>query len=209
MPGQDHAREQHADGRPTTRRPARIARPRPPAPTARPRRGWLATAVLVGLAFAGLAALAIAGLVAAGAPRADRELLAHEALVLVAEPYRAFSIAASARRAPFDWSTDGCSRTPAALARRFAGPCLQHDFAYRNLGGGLLLRADESTRRWVDARFLTELRRRCADLFAGLRLRLRACRASARAMWAAVRRFGPRWGTAARAAGTCGRVQGT
>ena len=89
---------------------------------------------------------------------------------LVALPYTVFAREAQQRRSPFDWSTDGCSRTPRALARRFAGPCRQHDFAYRNLGRGLRLDASDATRRWVDDRFLDELRRRCAELFARWRL---------------------------------------
>lgn len=142
-------------------------------------------------------ALTVAAVGVAAGHGAAREELVREAVQLVRQPYGDFELSAAARRAPFDWSTDGCSRTPAPLARRFAGPCRQHDFAYRNLGRGLRLRPDEATRRWADARFLSELRRRCAELFAGLRLR--GCRATARAMWVAVRRFGPRWEPGARA----------
>ena len=117
------------------------------------------------------AALLAAVAVSTAAPSAaEREQLTREARWLVGLPYGEFALAR--RGEAFDWSTDGCSHTPAVLAARFAGPCRQHDFAYRNLGRGLRLGSDETTRRWVDARFLEELRRRCAEGFRGLRLRL-------------------------------------
>lgn len=131
--------------------------------------------------------------------------LADEASRLVSMPYAAFERAARDRAAPFDWTTDGCSRTPQRLAARFDGPCRQHDFAYRNLGRGLRLRPTEAARRWADERFHDELRRRCAELFAGLRLT--RCRVTARGMWAAVRRLGPRWsGPQGRSSGSAGAV---
>ncbi len=122
---------------------------------------------------------------------------AAEALRLVSLPYTAFELAAAGRAAPFDWTSDGCSHTPRALAARFAGPCRQHDFAYRNLGRGLRLGDGEKTRAWADRRFLAELRRRCSADRPGRRIR--HCRAVARAMWAAVRRFGPAWTSASAA----------
>lgn len=94
-------------------------------------------------------------------------------------------------RAPFDWSTDGCSSTPPAWAAFFDAPCRQHDFGYRNLGRGLALRPNEHVRTWVDARFLTEMRRACTESARGL-ARTR-CRVRARAMHTAVRLFNADW----------------
>lgn len=145
-----------------------------------------------------LAAVTVAfvAVMLASAGAQDRDLLRRDAERLVALPYWAFAREAAARRSPFDWSTDGCSRTPRVFAARFAGPCRQHDFAYRNLGHGLRLDASESTRRWADDRFHDELRRRCTESVS--RRRRARCNSVARAMWAAVRRFGTAWGSASR-----------
>lgn len=137
------------------------------------------------LVVALIAALAVPGSTAA------EERLRVIATSLVAADHRAFARAALRAERPFDWSSDGCTRTPLRWARMFAGPCRQHDFAYRNLGGGLRLARDERTRRWVDARFLTELRRVCRTL--QRTDRAAACRLRARVMYAVVRLANRRW----------------
>ena len=163
----------------------------------RSRRAHVALAlgpVRLALALSITALLTAAALGATVSAEGRRAALEYEAQRLLALPYRAFEKAAAERSQPFDWSSDGCSQTPRVLAVRFAGPCRQHDFAYRNLGHGLRLRSTDNARAWADARFLDELRRRCGELFGGWRLA--RCRVSARAMWAAVRRLGPAWGRA-------------
>ncbi len=151
-----------------------------------------------------LAGFAIGEMVSHGDGRAELE---REAQRLIALPYWAFARAAAVHSRSFDWSSDGCSRTPPALAARFEGPCRQHDFAYRNLGRGLRLTPTETAREWADARFLDELRRRCGDLLRGWRLT--RCRGDARAMWLAVRRLGRPWSRAgSRSEGAARRNEG-
>jgi Prokaryotic phospholipase A2 len=106
---------------------------------------------------------------------------------LLRMPYAVFLGSMAAAEGPFDWSTDGCSRTPPSWAIEFDGPCRQHDFGYRNFGRGLRLGRSEQERRWIDGRLLTELRRVCGERYA--RAARLACRARARLMWAAVRTF--------------------
>lgn len=126
------------------------------------------------------------------APAAAHPALRERARQLVAMDHHAFLAVKATAEPPFDWSTDGCTSTPASWAVTFDGPCQQHDFGYRNLGHGLRLWATRTARTWVDGRFLTELRRVCAERFAG-RARDR-CRVRARAMHLAVRLFNPPWG---------------
>ncbi|HEY5144446.1 MAG TPA: phospholipase A2 [Solirubrobacteraceae bacterium] len=107
---------------------------------------------------------------------------------LVAMPYDAFlTVKRTVPAAPFDWSTDGCSRTPAEWAAIFDGPCEQHDFGYRNFGNGLRLDRTEARRAWIDGRLLAGLRQVCTERYRSVRLVL--CRTRARLMWAAVRTF--------------------
>jgi len=128
----------------------------------------------------------------AGTPAASAATaLERQALHLGAVDHHAFLAAKATREPPFDWSTDGCTKTPAAWAVTFDGPCQQHDFGYRNLGHGLRLRPTEAARLTVDRRLLTELRRVCAERFA--ELAAVRCRVKARAMYAAVRIFNPPW----------------
>ena len=134
--------------------------------------------------------LALAALI--GAPAASASAtLAGQATHLGAIDYHAFLVAKQEAPPPFDWSTDGCTKTPPAWAVTFDGPCQQHDFGYRNLGHGLRLRPTEAARLTVDRRLLTELRRVCAERFAALEA-LR-CRVRARAMFTAVRVFNLPW----------------
>jgi len=94
---------------------------------------------------------------------------------------------------PFDWSNDGCSNPlPVNADDLFHVPCVQHDFGYRNYGARGRLRLDPTStrRRWVDDRFLVEMRRVCDRRFGGARRT--ACRGVARAYWAGVRTFGAR-----------------
>lgn len=137
------------------------------------------------------AALVLAGS-PVGAPRAHALTpLASEATRLVRIDHHSFLAEKALAPPPFDWSTDGCSSTPASWAVFFDAPCQQHDFAYRNLGRGLALRPTERVRTWVDARFLTELRRVCTERTRSLALG--RCRLRARAMHTAVRLFNEAW----------------
>ncbi len=137
-----------------------------------------------------LIALGVALCLALLAAPADADHLAparQRATELLRMPYRDFLSTAGTAEPPFDWSTDGCSRTPPSWATQFDGPCRQHDFGYRNFGLGLQLRRSEQMRRWIDGRLLTELRRVCGERYArAVRL---GCRTRARLMWAAVRTF--------------------
>ncbi|MGE4426218.1 MAG: phospholipase A2 [Solirubrobacteraceae bacterium] len=95
--------------------------------------------------------------------------------------------------APFDWSQDGCSNPlPINANDLFRVPCMQHDFGYRNYGARGRLRLDPSSdrRRWIDDRFLGEMRGVCDRRYGGARRT--ACRGVARAYWAGVRTFGSR-----------------
>lgn len=135
--------------------------------------------------------LALAGL-AGGAPSASAADLEAQATRLVALPYADFiDVKRATPAAHFDWSSDGCSSTPAEWARTFDGPCQQHDFGYRNFGRGPVLRRTEAVRAWIDRRLLSEMRRVCAVTLGARRHASRriACRAQARLMWAAVRLF--------------------
>ena len=132
--------------------------------------------------------LATATAVAAPPASAASSGLLAQARRLVAMPYDAFLVVkATAPVAPFDWSTDGCSRTPPEWAALFDGPCQQHDFGYRNFGNGLRIDRTEARRTWIDGRLLVGLRQVCARRYAGVRRTL--CRTKARLMWAAVRTF--------------------
>lgn len=136
--------------------------------------------------------LLLTGALLAAAPAASASTaLERQAVHLGAVDYHAFLIAKLEAPAPFDWSTDGCTKTPPAWAITFDGPCQQHDFGYRNLGHGLRLRPTEAARLTVDRRLLTEVRRVCAERFTALEA-LR-CRVRARAMYTAVRLFNQAW----------------
>jgi hypothetical protein len=87
----------------------------------------------------------------------------------------------------FDWSDDGCSKTPAHLASRFRSACLQHDFGYRNFGKGLTLGRTENMRSAVDKEFRSEMYRICERTFSGRQRKV--CRSEAYSMWGAVRHF--------------------
>ena len=138
-----------------------------------------------------LSLLLIGALLAAAPAASASTALERQAVDLGAVDYHAFLSAKQQAPPPFDWSTDGCTKTPAAWAITFDGPCQQHDFGYRNLGRGLRLRPTEAARLTVDRRLLTEVRRVCAERFAALEA-LR-CRVGGRAMYAAVRLFNPPW----------------
>lgn len=87
-----------------------------------------------------------------------------------------YSYSECTRRKPspmngFDWSDDGCSgRDQIAFLSLyyrdlFNKPCQLHDFGYRNFGQGLALSRTEDTRRMIDDRFYTEMRRVCQQAF--------------------------------------------
>lgn len=113
---------------------------------------------LVGVAVSG----AIAVMVTNGVAAADQPSELNRARAIMELGYEQF--AEVVRSAPFDWSTDGCSSPVVAdpYPKTFGPACKIHDFGYRNFGGhGLRLSADESTRKWIDDRFMDEMNRIC------------------------------------------------
>lgn len=90
----------------------------------------------------------------------------------------------------FDWTTDSCSPpTPASWRNLFDPACQLHDFGYRNFGKGLTLGRNETTRRWIDDRFVVEMKGICNYRFSDWTqyANLQACFKEADAMYAAVR----------------------
>ncbi|MFB9415918.1 phospholipase [Dactylosporangium matsuzakiense] len=90
----------------------------------------------------------------------------------------------------FDWTTDSCSPpTPASWRNLFDPACQLHDFGYRNFGKGLTLGRNETTRRWIDDRFVAEMKGICNYRFSDWTqyANLQACFKEADAMYAAVR----------------------
>lgn len=89
----------------------------------------------------------------------------------------------------FDWSTDGCSQTPASWKTLFDPACQEHDFGYRNFGKGLTLGRNETTRAWIDGRFRTEMKAICNYKYSDWTqyVNLQACFTEADIMYAAVR----------------------
>jgi hypothetical protein len=99
--------------------------------------------------------------------------------------------------APFNWTTDGCSYTPAAWADLFRQPCDQHDFGYWNYGHsdhqrGLELGVNENTRGWIDHRLLEEMDRVCDDKYSAWWRKANkiACRREADVIYGGVRNLG-------------------
>jgi hypothetical protein len=95
----------------------------------------------------------------------------------------------------FNWTDDECSPSwmPEIFYRRlFKEPCEQHDFGYRNFGNWMRLGRNESTRGWIDYRFLFEMRRLCQDKYGSLgrALNLGSCLGTALVVWRAVSEFG-------------------
>ncbi|GAA2183486.1 phospholipase A2 [Micromonospora lupini] len=90
----------------------------------------------------------------------------------------------------FDWTSDSCSPpTPPSWGRLFDPACQLHDFGYRNFGKGLTLGRDENTRRWIDDRFVAEMKGICNYRFSDWTqyANLQACFKEADAMYTAVR----------------------
>jgi Prokaryotic phospholipase A2 len=95
--------------------------------------------------------------------------------------------------APFNWSDDGCSGPfliRPVYRSLFNRPCQQHDFGYRNYGGGLRLGRNENARAWIDGRFLSEMRRLCTSKWGVLNPHRHTCLAQAGAVWTGVRHGG-------------------
>ncbi|MGH3622040.1 MAG: phospholipase A2 [Sciscionella sp.] len=97
-----------------------------------------------------------------------------------------------ARYPGLDYSSDGCSSTPAGLKQIFDSACQLHDFGYRNFGSGLRLGRNDSTRLWVDNRFHDEMNRICQDTHKGFAEQgnLTVCRYQAQVVYDKVRQFG-------------------
>jgi hypothetical protein len=120
-------------------------------------RRWRDRAPRGGL-VAALAGVLLAGLVPVGTAVADTK---SHAVDIVSQSYGDFLKTKRTGEAPFDWSSDGCSWTPAPWSWEQSGPCQLHDFGYRNFGKGLTLERTEDRRAWIDRRFLDEMRRNC------------------------------------------------
>jgi hypothetical protein len=90
----------------------------------------------------------------------------------------------------FNWSSDSCSWTPSSLKELFDPACQEHDFGYRNFGKGLTLGRNETTRRWIDDRFRTEMKSICNSKYQAWwqYANLRACRSEADTLYAVVRK---------------------
>ncbi|MGW6458302.1 phospholipase A2 [Streptomyces sp. NPDC055078] len=129
----------------------------------------LASALAGTAGSAGTAAAAetvTAGNVSATAGRASLKRKADRIMNLT---YQQF--ARTKRVKPFNWTSDGCS-TPKKnfpYRGRFKKACNQHDFGYRNYGakGKLELSPTKATRKKIDAKFLNEMKRTCADVYKG------------------------------------------
>ncbi len=135
-------------------------------------RGVLRTAVACLLAGAAVAA--------GGPATAGAATLRQQADTIMNKDYVSFvnykkSVLSKAGPYTFDWTDNGCSAPYfflAAAAAEFNAPCQLHDFGYRNYGAGFYhLSVTESTRLWIDQRFLAEMRRRCVDKYVVLSAR--------------------------------------
>ena len=96
---------------------------------------------------------------------------------------------------PFNWNDDGCSGPfgfKEAYRKLFDQPCQLHDFGYRNYGQpkGLKLGRNEDVRKWIDKRFLHEMRRLCETKLRNLTHPLITCLAQAGVVYAVVRNAG-------------------
>lgn len=88
-----------------------------------------------------------------------------------------------------NWSNDGCSNSPdKPLFLNFKDPCNHHDFGYRNVPQYSRGR-NETYRKYVDDRFLSNLKSVCSDLH-WWDPRKDKCYALAYTYYAAVRNFG-------------------
>lgn len=88
-----------------------------------------------------------------------------------------------------DWSNDGCSYSPdKPLFLNFKDPCNHHDFGYRNVPQYARGRS-ETYRKYVDDRFLSNLKSVCGDL-SWWDPRKDKCYVLAYTYYAAVRNFG-------------------
>ena len=105
-----------------------------------------------------LVSIMLVGLIPAGTATADTK---SRAIEIMSQSYGDFKNTKSRHEAPFDWSSDGCSWTPAPWRWEQDGPCQLHDFGYRNFGKGLTLERNENRRAWIDHRFLEEMQRNC------------------------------------------------
>jgi hypothetical protein len=130
----------------------------------------------------GAVALLLGGLSPAASARDVRGTADH----IMSLSYRDF--ATYPHGAPYDWTTDGCTAPP-PITTLFTAACVQHDFGYANYGaepGGLQLAPTRATKDWIDARFLQEMERICADEHDGQAW----CTVTARVAFEAVSRFG-------------------
>lgn len=166
------------------------------------RRAWIGfTIVASGLVLASAPAEAQASLQEQRALHSRAEAIMTMSYTRFMEVKRSMEVKGKAKRGldeKFNWVDDGCSPSwaPAWLYRNlFEEQCKQHDFGYRNFGSGLALGRNEDTRAWIDRRFRTEMRRRCAK-FDGVKAANGVkCRSDADVVYDAVR--GTPWGRGA------------
>jgi len=137
--------------------------------------------------------MVITALLALPAVRAEADpSTTARAVNLVDLSYHSFMAAKALAAVPFDWRDDGCSGPTWDAALLFSpDPCRQHDFGYRNFGGGLGLGRDEAHRRWIDDRLKSELQRSCNERYSGWSAWIGPpCRQAANSFHIAVRNWG-------------------
>jgi hypothetical protein len=90
----------------------------------------------------------------------------------------------------FDWHDNGCSSPFGALTAHweavFDRSCKRHDFGYRNFGHGLALGSNDTTKRQIDARLLSDMRHQCSSYSGSLF----SCYAAAQGFYEAVAHTG-------------------
>jgi hypothetical protein len=129
----------------------------------------------------------------AGVP--DDQELRRRADKIMRLPYPAFmKLKRNKNKRPswFNWHDDGCSGPRVikeAYRHIFNQPCQQHDFGYKNYGQpkGRKLGRNDKVRKWIDTRFLQEMRRLCHTELRGLVHPLATCLGQARVVYWGVR----------------------
>ncbi len=90
----------------------------------------------------------------------------------------------------FTWADNGCSAPFDAITAYwqavFERSCKRHDFGYRNFGHGLSLGSNDATKRRIDSRLLSDMRKQCSN-YGGDRA---SCYAVAQTFYEAVLHFG-------------------
>jgi hypothetical protein len=148
--------------------------------------------------------LSVLALVPASADAQSKSELRSRAYHVMTRDYHTFhNMKIRQHPRPFDWRDNGCTTRnvgfagglPTGVIHRhymvlFDWPCEQHDFGYRNYGGGLKLNRSEKARGWIDWRLYVETQRACANRYRGKPARRRACKAYSLMVYKAVRKGG-------------------